>query len=351
MEYETNGYYYRKNEYGQILEASGKLRLETGERNQYAQREAGGSYRHSEDDGGHLIGTRFGGSGEADNLIAEDRSINRGAYKSLENEWAEELNSGHDVRVSVEPVYHGESLRPDIITAKTEIGGENGTKVDYFSVTNENLEMDEFILPEEADEMMEKWTEEHVNMDKTLRLTNDEYRNPTSEELMASGEQAVDQHMDILRDEMRNNGMEDGPEMEAVIGARREESMSELRNGIYGNSGYDSEQTDFSETNNENSFTEAGDITGNSEEYEDIFEENSENSILGASEVNSSYAEDGINSSFTEDVNYSMDTGSSESLSDGLSSSMSSDMGSSLSDTMNESGTGESSGFEFSRGE
>lgn len=350
MEYKSNGYYYRKNEYGQILEAKGDLRLEKGERNQYAQREAGGSYRHSEDDGGHLIGTRFGGSGEADNLIAQDRSINRGAYKSLENEWAEELNSGYDVSVEIEPIYHGESLRPDIITAKTEIVGDNGTKVDYFSVTNENLESDEFILPEESDEMLGIW-EEDVNMDKTLRLTNDEYRYPTNEELMVSGEQAVDQHMDILRDEMRNNGMEDGPEMEAIIGARREESMSELRNGIYGNSGYDYEQSDFSEINNENSFTEAGDKTGNSEEYEDIFEENSENSILGASEENSSYVEDGINSSFTEDVNYSMDTRSSESLSDGLSSSMSSDMGSSLSDTMNKSGTGESSSFEFSRGE
>ena len=264
-EYESNGYSYQINEYNQITQAKGELRLEDGIRNLYAQRTAGGEYRHDNDDGGHLIGTRFGGSGELDNLVAEDRYINRGAFKSLENEWANNLESGNRVNVEVEPVYHGQSERPDIITAKTEVTNTNGEReIDYFSVTNENLETEEFDLPSEADEMMGLWSErESEDMAKTLTLSNDEFRQPSNEELFASGEEAIDRHMEILRDEMRSDGMEDGSEMEEVINSRREESLSELRSGIYG--------SDYTETN---SFEEASNMSGeDSENIDSSFSE------------------------------------------------------------------------------
>ena len=152
--YESNGYNYKVNESGQITYAGGDLRKETGERNSYAQRTAGGEHRHENDDGGHLIAARFGGSGEKDNLIAEERTVNRGSFKSLENWWAEELDKGKTVHVDVEPVYHGESIRPDVITAKTEVASDNKTTVDYYSATNENLQSEEFQIPPEVDEMM-----------------------------------------------------------------------------------------------------------------------------------------------------------------------------------------------------
>ncbi len=152
--YESNGYNYKVNESGQITYAGGDLRKEPGERNSYAQRTAGGEYRHENDDGGHLIGARFGGSGGRDNIVAEERTVNRGSYKSLENWWAEELDKGKNVHVDVEPVYHGESIRPDVITAKTEITSDDKTMVDYYSATNENLQSEEFQIPPEVDEMM-----------------------------------------------------------------------------------------------------------------------------------------------------------------------------------------------------
>ena len=74
---------------------------------------------------------------------------------------------------------------------------------------------------------------ENFNMGKTLTLTNDYYRAPSNEELLHSGTEAIDKHMDILRDEMRNDGMSDGPEMESIISSYRENELSELR-GIYG---------------------------------------------------------------------------------------------------------------------
>lgn len=75
---------------------------------------------------------------------------------------------------------------------------------------------------------------EKFNMGKILTLTNDYYRAPSNEELLHSGTEAIDKHMDILRDEMRNDGMSDGPEMESIISSYRENELSELRAGIYG---------------------------------------------------------------------------------------------------------------------
>lgn len=72
-------------------------------------------------------------------------------------------------------------------------------------------------------------------MEKRLVLANDSYKQPTNEELMASGKSAIDKHMEILRDEMRSVGMKDGSEMEAIISQKQEESMTELRSEIYGN--------------------------------------------------------------------------------------------------------------------
>ena len=153
--YEINGYQYIKNDDNQILYAGGDLRLEEGERNSYAQSIAGGAFRHELDDGGHLIGTRFGGTGGVENLVAEDRYINRGAFKGLENTWAYELEQGNEVHVDIEPVYHGESQRPDIIMGSFDISnGENMTR-EYFSITNENLQSEEFAIDSEYDDKTE----------------------------------------------------------------------------------------------------------------------------------------------------------------------------------------------------
>ena len=122
-----------------------------GERDLYAQRNAGGEFRRDTDDGGHLIANRFEGSGCLENLVPEDRSVNRGAYKTMENHWANELIEGNRVNLDVTPIYHGDSLRPDSILTRTEITDGDKSTIDYFSVTNENLESKEFEIPEDAE--------------------------------------------------------------------------------------------------------------------------------------------------------------------------------------------------------
>jgi len=64
------------------------------------------------DDAGHLIGDRFGGSSELDNLVSQDSHINRGEYKAMENEWATALQNGCTVQVAGDVSYDGDSHRP-----------------------------------------------------------------------------------------------------------------------------------------------------------------------------------------------------------------------------------------------
>lgn len=110
--YTSNGYEYKTDKYGRITEALGNLRLEEGTRNTEAQKIVGGADRLASDDGGHLIANRFGGSGGLDNLVPMNSNINRGAYKRLENRWANALELGKNVRVKVNPIYKGDSSRP-----------------------------------------------------------------------------------------------------------------------------------------------------------------------------------------------------------------------------------------------
>lgn len=100
-----NGYSYEKDDEERIILAEGDLHLGQGVRDTSAQLKAGGEFRRDTDEGGHLIGSRFGGSGELNNLIAQNRFINRSAYKTFENAWADELESGNDVHVKIEPYY------------------------------------------------------------------------------------------------------------------------------------------------------------------------------------------------------------------------------------------------------
>lgn len=149
-----NGYSYEKDDDGRTVLAEGDLHLERGVRNASAQLKAGGVFRHDADDGGHLIGSRFGGSGELDNLIAQNRFINRSAYKTLENTWANKLEHGNDVHVEIEPYYQENTWRPHAIIGKYTITDQEGRKQEeFFSLTNENLNKEEFELPEEADDI------------------------------------------------------------------------------------------------------------------------------------------------------------------------------------------------------
>lgn len=125
IEYTTNeGYHYKTDSNGRISSAEAKLQLGKAERNQYAQRIVGGKDRLSNDDGGHLIASIFKGSGDIDNLVPMNATLNRSEYKTLENAWRKALQEGGEVAIKVKPKYDGNSLRPSEFKINYTIDGK-----------------------------------------------------------------------------------------------------------------------------------------------------------------------------------------------------------------------------------
>ncbi len=128
--YEVNGYTYKTDSQGRIISATGTIdqaKMDNpGKRNSYAQRMAGREDRVCKsngnipeggvaDDGGHLIASQFGGSGDLDNLVAMNSKVNRsgGEWYTMEQEWANAVkNNGSTVEVDIRPYYEGDSQRP-----------------------------------------------------------------------------------------------------------------------------------------------------------------------------------------------------------------------------------------------
>ncbi len=111
-------YVYTTDEFGRIVDVEAdELILKKGTRNPRMQVVAGREDRLWDDDGGHLIGTQFHGSGDIDNLLAQNRKINRsgGEWYKMETEWANALKEipPKKVSVKIKPIYSGPSLRPD----------------------------------------------------------------------------------------------------------------------------------------------------------------------------------------------------------------------------------------------
>lgn len=112
--------------------AEGSLKLEENPtRDASAQKNAGNDLRRGgehdwgADDGGHLIGARFGGETGEENLTAQNRNLNRGAYKRVENDWAAHLENGDKVYVHMET---DSAERPNAYMGYAIYEAEDGTR-------------------------------------------------------------------------------------------------------------------------------------------------------------------------------------------------------------------------------
>lgn len=126
---DPNGYTYRTNNNGNIEHVSADLKLGNGKRNAYAQRTVGGEARiRGYDDGGHLIGSQFNGSGNIDNLVPQSKDVNRagGEWYQMESEWASYMNDENvsSVQVDISVNYDGNSQRPTSFDVKYWVNGD-----------------------------------------------------------------------------------------------------------------------------------------------------------------------------------------------------------------------------------
>lgn len=85
------------------------------------------------DDAGHLIGDRFGGSPDTDNLVSQLSEVNKGEYLKMENEWAEAINKGEKVQIKIDVEYEGNSERPSAINVTYKIGDGDLQEIRYLN--------------------------------------------------------------------------------------------------------------------------------------------------------------------------------------------------------------------------
>ncbi|MDI3367577.1 hypothetical protein ACVWWU_002703 [Pantoea sp. PA1] len=107
---------------GRTSLAEGTLSWTKNDRNGYQQCKAG-KCGNPGDEGGHLIASIFNGPGEKLNLVPMDGNLNKGVWKQMENTWANALKDGKQVNVKIEPVYIGDSKRPDSFSVTYSING------------------------------------------------------------------------------------------------------------------------------------------------------------------------------------------------------------------------------------
>lgn len=120
-----------KTAYGQLTLAPERIR------DGKAQRNVGEDERLTDDDGGHLIAALFGGAPDYRNLDAQNRNINRGAYRAQEKVWKKMLKEDCKVFVRVDTVKSNQMKRPDVYMAYAIYEYPDGRRDwDAFSITN-----------------------------------------------------------------------------------------------------------------------------------------------------------------------------------------------------------------------
>lgn len=132
IQYEINGYSYTTDEQGRIVSAEGNLHIKQHEGRLAIKdsiEDIGKGNQQEGDDRGHLIADQFDGSNGLENMIPQDSNVNRNDFKNFENELAKEVKEGKEVHISVEPVYEGDSRRPEAIVVTYSIDGQENIRV------------------------------------------------------------------------------------------------------------------------------------------------------------------------------------------------------------------------------
>ena len=125
--YEINGYKYETDNLGRNISAEGKLHMKEDrdkKKIEDSMDTIGKGDQKDTDDRGHLIGDQFDGGAGLENLVPQDAKVNRETINKIETNLANEVKAGKDVYLKVEPVYDGDSYRPEGFSYTYTIDGE-----------------------------------------------------------------------------------------------------------------------------------------------------------------------------------------------------------------------------------
>lgn len=76
------------------------------------------------DDAGHIFADQFDGAGDKGNLVSQLGTLNKGAWKDMEEEWADAIRAGKKVEVRIDINYAGDDLRPSDFLVEYVVDGE-----------------------------------------------------------------------------------------------------------------------------------------------------------------------------------------------------------------------------------
>lgn len=131
-EYDLNGYHYKTDSNGRIVEVSGTLREKSHDGRKplnVRMDDIAWGDQKEDDDRGHLIADQFDGSNESGNLTAQNKDVNRKEVKDFEQQLAKEVEAGKKVEVKITVVYEGDSNRPSAYIYDCKIDGKPVKKV------------------------------------------------------------------------------------------------------------------------------------------------------------------------------------------------------------------------------
>ena len=120
-EYTLNGYTYKTDKRGRIVEAKGELHLKEERPRKTINEEIKDMAEN--DDKSHLFADMFDGGNDVGNLVPMDKFLNRQEYKNLETQLSNALKEGKKVNADIKVKYNDKSGRPDKITVSYSIDG------------------------------------------------------------------------------------------------------------------------------------------------------------------------------------------------------------------------------------
>lgn len=118
----AGGYRFVTDEVGRPYMAGGILRLDPAGRTGVGTMI--GKLGEQTDQGGHLLGARFGPPDLPFNVVPQSQFINQSVYKTVENEWDSLLKAGHTVDVKLTTTYDSlTTIRPDGFLIEYSVDG------------------------------------------------------------------------------------------------------------------------------------------------------------------------------------------------------------------------------------
>lgn len=120
---EYKSYKYRTDDQGRIIKCVADP-LHFTKRDERLEHDSNTPGKLEDDQAGHLIADRFGGSPNLDNLVSMSSRVNLSVYKEIENKCAKSLRDGDYTRLRIDIRYNGNEVRPASFLVTYEASGE-----------------------------------------------------------------------------------------------------------------------------------------------------------------------------------------------------------------------------------